>query len=123
MYAAYEICDGQAIRSDLQADRLSKNQYRGVISSGMTAQASAADEFIPTLRESEFVSVETFSLEVYTETEVLVFIGQLIDEKHLLYRIEQQHQDQLLPSFRSGSYNFALRVMYITLQGDSNPDH
>lgn len=45
------------------------------------------------------MSVKKFYLDSYIEEKILFFIGQLVDAKHPLHDIEQEHRDQLLRSF------------------------
>lgn len=74
---------------------LSQMQSRVESTGGMTAQAAqvrAADETIPAHEEGNSVSLKTFSLDTYTEENILVLIFQLVDAKHPLHGIEQQHR-------------------------------
>lgn len=54
-------------------------------------QAGAVDTMIPADEDDESVSVKTFSLDGYTEEEIRVFVGQLVEAKHRLSDIEQLH--------------------------------
>lgn len=61
----------------------------------MTAHAIAVDVSIPADEKCELSLLKTFSFDSYAEEELLIFIGQPIDAKHLLPNIELQHGDQL----------------------------
>lgn len=55
------------------------------ITGGMTAQATqghAVDESIAVDEESESISVKTVSIEAYTEEEIIILSGQLVEAKH-----------------------------------------
>lgn len=91
MFSGYYIWDIQEMGSDSHACSLSHSQSNKKTTSGTTAQVLAADETIPANAEGKSMSVKTFSHVAYTEEEILFFIGQLIDSKHVLHNIEQQH--------------------------------
>lgn len=71
--------------------------------------------------EGEYVSLNTFYLDAYTEEEILFFTGLLVDAKHPLRHIEEYHQDQLLCSFRFPGYNYTCGMMSVARQANGNP--
>lgn len=90
------------MQSDSPAHNASHNQSVVDTTGGMLFQAiqvHAADESIPADGEGYSTSLKTFSLNPYTDKEILVSLGQLVNVKHALCDIEKQHRDQLPPSF------------------------
>lgn len=49
--------------------------------------------------------METFSLDSYTEGEILFFTAKLACAEYFLCYVEQLHEDQLVHSFLSGDYS------------------
>lgn len=98
MHAGYYLWDTQALHSYSHAHSLSNSQSRLERTGRIDVQAVqglAANEFTSVNNEGEYISVRTFSLNVYQKEVVPVFIAQLKDTIQLLYNIDQQHQDQL----------------------------
>lgn len=76
--------------SDIHSHSPSHRQSYMDITGSMIVQAVEvrdADESIPSDEESKPLSVKTFSLDAYTEEEILIFIGELVDAKHPLHNI------------------------------------
>lgn len=122
--AEYYVLDTQVMCLDNHANSPSHCQSSLEITRGRIAQESqarAADEWIPADEEGKSGLVRPFSLDAYTENEIVVLICQLVDENHPLCDIEQQHWDQLLRLFRSCGYNSAWRLMSVAFQADGNP--
>lgn len=67
--------------------------------------------------------MKTFSLDIYTEEEIFVFIGQPVQAKHPLCNIKKQHEDQLLRSLVSRDYYYTWEMMSVALQTDDNLIH
>lgn len=84
------------------------------------AHVGAVSELINAVEGGEYVSGKTISLNTFTGKTIFFFIIQIVHNKHPFVHINQQHQDQLLRSFRSGGYSYACGIMYLVWQADSS---
>lgn len=95
MFARYYVWDTQVTCSDRLAHSPCTTQSRRDITGGVTlhaAQVCASVESIPVDENFYYVSVDPY-LYTYTEEQILIFIGQIVEAENLLCDIDQQHQD------------------------------
>lgn len=64
--------------------------------------------------------MKTYFIDTYTEEERAAFVGVVVNAKHPLRNIEQQHWDQVLHSFRFRGFTYAWRMMSVSLQAQHN---
>lgn len=97
--AGYYVLDLQAMCHNIHVHSPTPIPSSIKISGGTTAQVHAVQESILADGEGISVSMRIFSLDAYTNGEILAFIGQLVCWIHMLCDIKKQHRNLVFARF------------------------